>query len=355
VTSRERVVATINRSRFDRVPYTFSAVPELYNRLKTEIGFDDQAMLEKFGGDIRFIEPLAKNTASNIRYADPTIEITPEGFYRDIWGVDFDKVHHGSGVYIDLVRSPLEHIDSVDELNDYPYWPSVDSWDHSNIKEQCIANNQYATIGHTRGFFEIGWFMRGMGNFLTDLLLNEKLACELMDRVLDYLLQRMEHILSAASGTMTMFEINDDVGSQNGLLISPTLWRKFIKPRLKRQVDLCKRYGVKVQYHSCGSVATILPDLIEIGIDVLNPVQSLAQGMDPFVLKREYGKYITFHGCVDEQYLLPYGTPAEIRDYVKRLIDEVGKDGGLIVAPCHALQIDTPTENVVALYETFWN
>ncbi|MBC7327799.1 hypothetical protein H5T87_06755, partial [bacterium] len=106
--------------------------------------------------------------------------------------------------------------------------------------------------------------------------------------------------------------------------------------------------------HSCGSVREIIPDLIEIGLDVLNPVQPRARGMDPFELKKEFGKHLTLHGGVDEQELLPRGKPEEVKDYVKRLIDEVGKDGGLIVAPCHTLQPDTPTENVLALYESIW-
>ena len=354
MTSRERVLTSIEHREPDRPPYSFSAMPELYGRLKKDLGVDDAGMRERFGGDIRWVGPEPKAEASEIRYADPTIEVTPDGFYRDIWGVDFRRVEHSTGAYVDLARNPLRDVTSVDELADYHYWPSPDMWDYSTIEGQCIEYADYATIGHTRGFFEISWFMRGMDNFLSDLLIDPGLACGVMDRVLEYLIARMERVLSAANGKLAMFEINDDVGTQNGLLMSPDLWRRYIKPRLRRQVDVCKRYGVKVQYHSCGSVRAIIPDLIEVGIDVLNPVQALAKGMDPFELKREFGSHLTFHGGVDEQELLPHATPGEVRDYVKRLVDVVGADGGLIVAPCHTIQPDTPTENVLAMYETLW-
>lgn len=354
MTSRELVLSAIEHKTTPRPPFTFSAMPELYERLKRDLQLDDIEMREKFGGDIAFVGPFPKRQASSIAYADPTIEVTPDGFYRDIWGVDFRLVEYPTGRYVDLARHPLRKISSFEELISYPYWPSADLWDYSTIKAQCLAHSNYATIGHSRGFFEISWFLRGMDNFLSDLLLNPSLACGVMDRVLDYLLERMERVLRSAEGNLTMFELNDDVGGQNALLISPVVWRKYIKPRLRKQVELCKKFGVKVQYHSCGSVREILPDLVEIGVDVLNPVQPKAWGMDPFELKREFGRHITLHGGVDEQELLPRGKPQEVRDYVKKLIDEVGKDGGLIVAPCHTLQPDTPSENVLALYEPIW-
>ncbi len=354
MTSRELVISAIEHRHTPRPPFTFSAMPELYKRLKEDLQMNDEEMRERFGGDIVGVGPIPKRQASSIAYADPTIEVTPEGFYRDIWGVDFRLVEHSAGRYVDLARHPLRDVSSGRDIENYPYWPSADLWDYSTIKAQCLANINYATIGHSRGFFEISWFLRGMDNFLSDLLLNPPLACWLMDKVLEYLLERMERVLSSAEGELTMFELNDDVGGQNALLVSPEHWRKYIKPRLKEQVELCKKYGVKVQYHSCGSVRAILPDLIDIGVDVLNPVQPKARGMDPFELKREFGRYITFHGGVDEQELLPRGKPEEVRNYVKRLIEEVGKDGGLIVAPCHTLQPDTPTENILALYEPIW-
>lgn len=191
-------------------------------------------MREKFGGDIVFVSPSPKRQASNIAYADPRIELTPEGFYRDIWGVDFRLVEHSTGVYVDLARHPLKNISSLEDLENYPYWPSADFWDYSTPKSQCLANARYATLGHSRGFFEISWFLRGMDNFLSDSLLNPSLACGVIDKVLEYLSDRMERILRSVEGNLTMFELNDDVGGQNALLISPDVWRKYIKPRLKK-------------------------------------------------------------------------------------------------------------------------
>ncbi|MCC6443264.1 MAG: hypothetical protein IT210_07385 [Armatimonadetes bacterium] len=349
--SRERVLAAVGHRQPDRTPYSFAAMPELYERLKNDLLLDDAGMQRMLGGDLAGVGPSPGRQASQTAYADPTIEVTPEGYFRDIWGVDFRAVTNSVGTYIDLTRNPLRDYDTPESLEDYAYWPSPDLWDYSGLYRQCLEQSERAAIGHSRGFFEISWFLRGMDNFLSDLLSDPAMACGVMDRVLDYLMERMRRVLEAAGGYLPLFEINDDVGSQKGLLVGPDLWRRTIKPRLKEQVALCKRYGARVQYHSCGSVREILPDLIEIGIDILNPVQPLAAGMDPFALKREFGRDIAFHGGIDEQELLPRARAAQVRDHVRRYVEAVGRDGGLIAAPCHVLQPDTPTENVVALYE----
>jgi uroporphyrinogen decarboxylase len=353
--ARERVMAAVNHVQPDRPPYTFGMMPELSRRLQAELGVDSAGLQHMFGGDLRGIQPRPGITASPIHYADPTIEVTPEGYYRDIWGVDFALVAHAHGNYVNLARHPLKGATSAATLDAHRHWPKAEWWDYRAVRADCLAASPYATIGHSRGFFEISWFLCGLDDFLTSLVLAPGLACAVMDRVLAYLLERMERVLSAAAGSLDLFQLNDDVGTQNGLMIGPELWRRYIKPRLKQQVDLCKRYQVRVEYHSCGSVREIIPDLIELGIDIINPVQSRAAGMDPFELKREFGPDLTLHGGIDEQELLPYGSPQEVSAYTKRLVDIVGRNGGLIVAPCHTLQNDTPTENILAMWQVLAN
>jgi uroporphyrinogen decarboxylase len=347
---RERVMAAVEHVQPDRTPYTFDMMPDLSRRLQADLGLDGAGLRRMFSGDLRGVGPLPGHTASPICYADPTIGVTADGLYRDIWGVDFALVAHATGSYANLARHPLAEANTIPALDLHRYWPSADWWDYGLVKEACLAAAEYATMGHSRGFFEISWFLCGMDNFLASLVLDPPFACAVMDRVLAYLLERMNKLLSAAAGTLVMFHLNDDVGTQNGLMVSPELWRRYIKPRLKLQVDLCKRHQLKVEYHSCGSIRAILPDLIELGIDVINPVQSRAAGMDPFELKREFGAHITLHGGIDEQELLPHGTALEVSDYTRRLVEIVGRNGGLIAAPCHTLQNDTPTENILAMW-----
>ncbi len=193
--------------------------------------------------------------------------------------------------------------------------------------------------------------MRGFDEFLLDLAIAPERAAAVMDRVQAYLMERTRRILEAGRGLIDMIEYNDDVGGQNGLLISPAAWRQHLKPRMAEFIRLCKPYGVAVRYHSCGGIRPIIPDLIEIGVDVLNPVQTTARGMDAEGLKRDFGDRLSFNGGIDTQGLLPHATADEVRRETRRLIDTLGRDGGLILAPSHVYQADVPVENVVAVYE----
>jgi len=148
-----------------------------------------------------------------------------------------------------------------------------------------------------------------------------------------------------------MAEYNDDVGIQSGLMMSPEMWRKYLKPRVAEMFDLIRSCGKRVRYHSCGGVRDIIPDLIDIGLEVLNPFQPLAAGMEPVALKRDFGKHLTFHGGIDMQELLPHATVQQVRDETQRLLDILNQDGGWIACSSHNLQPDTPPENIVAMYE----
>lgn len=185
---------------------------------------------------------------------------------------------------------------------------------------------------------------------MLDLALRPDWARAIMDRVQAYLFERTRRILVAGGGRIDMVEYNDDVGSQRGLLLSPSMWRERLKPRMRQFVQLCRSFGAKVRYHSCGGIRPIIPDLIEIGVDVLNPIQTQATDMDPRGLKAEFGSRITLNGGIDTQNLLPYATRRQVYDAVSSLLDDLGRDGGYILAPSHVFQGDVPVENVLAVY-----
>ncbi|MBN1436954.1 MAG: hypothetical protein JW936_07755 [Sedimentisphaerales bacterium] len=349
--SLQRVQITLDHKQPDRVPVEISMAPDLRRKMKQHLSFDDAQLDQYIANDFAFIGPVFKNPASEIHYADPTIEVTPQDHYLDIYRVPFKKIETQFQTYIDLVGNPpLRQCDSIQELDDFP-WPTPNLWDYSNIEADIQAHPQKATWAHSRGFFEIAHFIRGMEEFMMDLALNPDFACRLMDHIAEYLLERTRCILQAAKGKLTICEYNDDVASQNGLLMSPDMWRQFVKPRMARFCDLIHQHGAKVKYHSCGSVRAIIPDLIEIGVDILNPIQPLAQGMDPFELKREFGKDLVFHGGIDIQELLPNADVQQVRDHTQKMIDIVGKDGGYILSGSHCLQADAPAENIIALIE----
>ena len=349
---KERVRAAIEHRQPDRVAVNYQARSEVTDRLRERLGLrEGESLEERLGVDLRGVGPTFRLPVAPLRYADPTIAVTPEGIHKDIWGVGFRSNQTSTGFYMDLATNPLRDLRSLDELDGYP-WPSADWWDYSTIAEQASARADYWVWAHSRGIFEISWFMRSFDQFMLDLAMRPEWAAAVMDHVQAYALERTRRILEAGRGRIDMVEYNDDVGGQNGLLLSPAMWREQLKPRMAAFIRLCKGYGVKVRYHCCGGMRPILPDLIEIGVDVLNPVQTLAAGMEPAGLKRDFGDRLTFDGGIDTQKLLPYSSSAVVRTETKRMIDLLGKDGGYVLGPAHAFQADVPIENVVAVYET---
>jgi uroporphyrinogen decarboxylase len=170
-----------------------------------------------------------------------------------------------------------------------------------------------------------------------------------MDRFTDFYLDFFDRMLTAANGRIDILRTADDLGTQRGLFFSPEMFRTFIKPRLKKLVDMTHSHGVKFLFHSCGAIRPLIEDLIEIGVDILDPLQAAADGMEPQALKNAYGDRICLHGGICTQYLLPGGTPEEVRCEVRRRLDILGRGGGFILAPCHVLQADVPTENILAM------
>ena len=354
MTSKERVLATLAHRQPDRAPIELRFAPELATKLAQAVSVREDELPAWIGQDLVTVRPVFRDPASDIRYADPTMEITQDGLYLDIYGVPFRRVATELQTYVELAgQPPLAECDSTAELDDYP-WPTAEMWDYDNIPAELSAlqaDAGCAAWGHSRGVFEIAHFLRGMDNFMIDLALRPDFACALMDRILAYLLAKAERILQAGAGRFTLFEYNDDVASQRGMLISADMWRGLIRPRMAQMCYLIHSHGAKVKYHSCGSVRAIIPDLIEIGVDVLNPVQPLAADMDPFVLKARFGDRLCFHGGIDIQQLLPNATPEEVRRHVRRMVDGVGHDGGYIVAGSHTIQADVPVENIIAMVE----
>jgi len=352
MTSKERVLAAVAHKQPDRVPVDYSAHPEVNRKLREYLGLaDDGELLSAIEPDLRGVGPTIKWQASPICYADPTIEVTPDGLFVDLWGVGFRRAETPTGDYIDIAYHPLAGPCTEEDIARHRYM-NPDDWDCSGIRAAAEAQGQYAVWAHSRGTFEISWFIRGLDDFLTDLALEPSRACGLMDRVQEPLKERLRRILEAGGEAIDIAEYNDDVGMQSGLMMAPEMWRRYLKPRIAEMFELIRSFGVHVRYHSCGGVRDILPDLIDIGLEILNPVQPRAAGMDPVSLKREFGRHLTFHGGIDEQQLLPYSSPEHVREEVKRLVDVLNEDGGWIACASHSLQPDTPPENVVAMYET---
>jgi uroporphyrinogen decarboxylase len=234
-------------------------------------------------------------------------------------------------------------------------FPTPEAFAVPDLKEQAArvreANpDSFSLINIGWGLWEHCWGLRGFDNAMMDCVAEPEFFEELLDRLTDLFLG---HIAQCEGVEADAIMFGDDWGDQRGVMIGPERWRRFLKPRYARLYEAVRAQGKLVISHCCGSVADIIPDIIEIGLDVLESVQPEARGMNPYELKRKWGDRITFWGCLGSQSTIPFGTPDVIRTEVKRLRAEVGRGGGFILAPAKSLQPETPTENAVAVFEAF--
>jgi uroporphyrinogen decarboxylase len=271
--------------------------------------------------------------------------------YVDEWGVRWKDVPYhtrfGSGIYTEMTGHPLAEDDAIGNYRP----PDPTRTDLYNEAEDLIRvwKQEYWIAGMTVcTIFETAWALRGYERLLTDFLLRPALADAILDIPFHYHLSAARKLVDLG---VDMIWAGDDVGTQDRMLMSPAAWRRFLKPRLAEFISALKKQNPKViiAYHSDGCIYPIIPELIEIGVDVLNPVQP--QSMDPEKLKRAYGDKLCFWGTIDIQQTLPYGTPAEVKAEVVERLRTIGKNGGLILGPTHNVQLDTPVENFRAMVE----
>ncbi|MFH1708504.1 MAG: uroporphyrinogen decarboxylase family protein [Planctomycetota bacterium] len=284
--SRERVKAAIGHKPVDRVAIDFAARDEVVKALKKHFSVTShEALMRKLGVDLRGVRPECAKPNKGKGYSDPTVRIA-DGIYYDIWGIGFKESTTAGGSYMDLAFNPPAQAASVADIMAHLF-PSADDYDYSKLKAIPAEWEDCWVFTHSRGMFENAWFMRGFDNFLVDLMVNEEMAAALLDRLQGFFIEKARRTLEAAGGRIDMIEYNDDIGGQTGILLNPDTWRKHIKPRMKTFIDMARGFNAKVRYHSCGGYTAIIPDLIDIGVDVLNPVQTVAKGMDAAFLAIE--------------------------------------------------------------------
>lgn len=352
MTSRERVLAALRHERTDRVPRllyeeAIGYVPAIGKLLREKCA--PKFPREYFDMDLTAVV-AAPTTLPRSRFVEWLGEDGPGAIARgevDEWGV---RWRGGSLHHFAHIESPLRGIEDPARLRDYP-WPDLDQehrWKGLAQKVADLHGHGLAVAAFVGSVFEQAWYLRGMDDLMADMLIRPEVAHEFLDRTA--FLQR----LSAERFTRAGVDIiitGDDVAGQRGLLMKIETWRIFLKPRLAATVKAVKAAnpGCRVFYHSDGNVEALIPELIEVGIDILNPVQP--ECMDPAAIKRQYGRRLSFWGTVSVQKTMPFGTPDDVRREVRRRIAEVGCGGGFILAPAHVLSPEVPWENIVAFFE----
>ena len=349
MTGRERVVKAVRHERADRLPIDYSATPESHAILKQFLGIeDDEALLRRIGCDFRRVEG---------RFCGPEDMVGAPGVHasgKDFLGVVWKPKQNRFATYNEIAFHPLAEAKTVKDIGEYT-WPSVDWFDYSHLSDEIDrinAETRYCIVFFVGGSFETPWYMRGLERFLMDLIQTPDIAEAICRHVTDFYRQRAMRALEQADGKIDLIFSGGDVGTQNGMMLSPKMWRERIRPYSTELIRTFKDMGLMTMYHSCGSIVPVIDDLIDMGLDILDPIQPEAAGMDTVSLRERFGGRITFHGGIDEQRLLPRGTVEDVRRETARVMDLLGSDGGYVVCPAHAIQPDTSPENIMALYDT---
>ncbi len=274
-----------------------------------------------------------------------------EAYWENEWGMGYRSQAYGTGAYDEQVRYPLAEAETIDDLEAYA-WPSPDWYDYSVLPERAAAcAGRAVECGYTSlNYYHLQ--LRGQELALMDPVLRPEFTHHLLRRLSDFFTEYHQRCFEAARGLIDTTQVTDDWGGQNGLLMSPRVFDEFFSAPTQRAIDLARAYGIHVFHHDDGDMRALLPRLADMGIEILNPLQWRCGDWDLAALKSEYGRHLCFHGGVDNQVTLPFGTTAEVRAEVRWLIDLLARDGtGFILAPCHCIQPVTPVENILAMYE----
>jgi len=333
MSNKTRVIQALEHHEPDVCPWQIAFTIPSARKMAEHYG--DEAFETKLGNHMAMIEPGG---------ADAWVEVKPD-YWRDQFGVVWNRT-------IDKdIGNPDEYPLADGDLAGFTFPDPDDDERYARLPAFCEEHADDFLVGAI-GFslFERAWTLRGMEQLLVDMITEPTFVEALFEKITDWNLHVIDRM---CEHPFDCIHTGDDWGQQHGLIMGPDLWRKFVKPCVRRMYERSKSHGKFVSIHSCGDIHEVLGDLIDIGLDMFNPFQP--EVMDVEAVKREYGKHLTFHGGISTQKTLPYGEPDDVRAEVKRRIETIGVDGGYVCAPAHAIPGDVPVENMVALIETLQN
>lgn len=359
---RERVIAAIDRIETDRVPLDMGStggllVDPVYFKVKELLGFKDDIKPYRSGSTANYYdERILEALDIDFRHLwlaspdKPKSKVNEDGTVTDNWNITWSK----EGSY--PVIFPLKGL-SAAEIANYK-WPEPKGWNTDELRERArhyYEDTDYCVVAKAvldgAGILERCYYLRSIDDFFIDMIEDEDLVQYIIDKIVNIEISLWDMYLDAVGPYVQIIQRAADLGTQTSLFISPGLYRKYFKPAEDKVFTFIKSKAphVKIWFHSCGAVEPLIPDLIELGVDILNPVQPLCRGMDSFDLKKKYGHKLCFHGGIDIQKALP-GTKKDIIREVETRIKALGPGGGYILAPANHIQKDTPPENVITMY-----
>lgn len=344
ISPRENMLAVYRRNDPEFVPLELPLSSKMVEVFKEKTGSDKQVE-EYFGISSRWLGPkrIRERPDFSRYFSDVNL---PEGTEITEWGealIREEKVD-------DCIRiAPLRNAETIRDIENFPF-PSVEDYDFKEFKEVVKKIKEEGYCVHSGGisFFEACWNIRGFENFLTDIMINKEFAHTLFDIATEIMRKNAIKYVEAGIDVLTS---GSDVGTQNGLLISTSLWREFVKPMMGKIISTAKKANpeILIFYHSCGKIEELIPELIELGVDILNPIQPECN--DIFAIKKKYGDRLSFFGGIGVQSVLPFGKPEKVKMVVRNTIGVMGKGGGYVCAPAHTVRQEVPWKNILAFVE----
>jgi len=359
MTPKQRVLAAMNHRRPDRTPLDGSFREVVWEKLGLHFGTAEQEkIMEKLGLDVRY--PQMEPSAAFVEQAIPSPWPIPDvgmgksnlGIVRDDGGFEDEygvrRVPNSTGLYWLYAYHPLAGA-GLEEVKKYPFPdPQLEERYGSIRPDLARWKDKYFTVIEIRNIFKLSWELRGFERFMMDLSLDPRLVETLADRALEHLVEISRQLARCG---IDMLMITGDIAMQERTMLSPGMWRRYFKPRLRLWLEEVRReQNPYFMFHSDGNMAEVMEDLVEIGFDAITPIQP--ECMDVNEIKRRFGNQICLHGTVSCQRTLPFGTPGDVAEEVRQRINGCGKDGGLILSPSNTVQPDVPLENILAVYET---
>ena len=336
--SRERTLTALRHESPDRVPRNFWAEPPTWNRLFDYTGHrEPERILNELEIDLR-----------SLQIAGPPEKEVADGLFRNFWGEQYMYRQTAWGPMREDTKGALANAMSLGDLESFD-WPTPDMFDYTVLPEQIRRLNEYALIYGFAEIWERPALVRGLENMFLDMCERPDWVHFLCRKFTDFYREDYTRAAEVSAGRIDLFLLISDLGSQRGPLISRKMFLEFIAPYIREMCGLIHSFGAKVLYHSCGNIRLFIPDLIGLGVDVLDPIQPIG-AMQPEELKAEFGNQLCFHGGIDIQRILPFGTPEEVRAEAERYSEILGCGGGYILSPAHLFQPDIPPENIYAMY-----
>jgi len=364
---RERVIKALKREEPDRIPLDLGSTIctsihiTAYQKLKAHFGIEaEDTIINMMMQTVAVHEPILQALDIDLRLvlpgapdSRPIIPVGEDG-YQDEYGVVRRKPPRS--LYYDLVKCPLAGPITIQDIVNFPWPDPTDPGYTRGLREQALyyrEKTDYATVLRLPvPFVHTTQFLRGFEDWFTDLAVDKKLAAALFDAAVEHNSALAAELLKAAGDLVDVVAFSDDLGFQNGPIVSPELYRELFKPRHRKYFETVRKHtSAFIHFHCCGSIYKLLDDLIELGVDAINPVQVAAKDMDSRILGAEFGRRLSFWGAIDSQFVLPKGTTEDVKAEVRRRIRDLAPGGGYILAAVHNIQPGVPVENIIAMFK----